>query len=103
MYNAAWQFKKYRTNPTIRAYQAGRNNTILWHPNTACGSSQVFIQNQATAGLYVYTPYRPNAAALANLYGTGDACSSYGNRNFWRLFTDWFGSTSSPASPTENG
>lgn len=93
VYNAAWQFKKYQYNPGGRAYQAGRWNTILWHPNTACGTSQVFIQNQATAGLYLYTPYRPNAAALANLYGTGDACSSYGNRNFWRIFNDWFGST----------
>lgn len=99
VYHAAWQFRKYRANPTIRAYQAGRFNTILWHPNTACGSSQVYIQNQATAGLYIYTPYRPNAAALANLYGTGDSCSSYGNRNFWRIFTDWFGSTTSPAAP----
>src|SRR5690606_3156716 len=25
--------------------------------------------------------------------GTGNSCSSYGNRNFWRIFTDWFGST----------
>jgi hypothetical protein len=99
VYNAAWQFRKYRANPGIRAYQAGRYNTILWHPNTSCGSSQVYIQNQATAGLYIYTPYRPNAAALANLYGTGDSCSSYGNRNFWRMFTDWFGSTSAPAAP----
>lgn len=93
LYNAAWQFKKYRANPGIRNYQAGRWNTILWNPNGACGSSQVYIQNQATAGLYVYTPYRPNQAALNNLYGTGDGCSSYGNRNFWRMFTDWFGST----------
>jgi hypothetical protein len=30
---------------------------------------------------------------LANLYGTGDSCSAYGNRNFWRIFRDWFGST----------
>ncbi len=93
VYHAAWQFKKYRARPTIRAYQAGRYNTIQWHPNAACGTSQVYIQNQATAGLYLYTPYRPNAAALQNLYGSGDACSSYGNRNFWRMFTDWFGST----------
>ena len=98
VYNAAWQFKKYRANPSIRGYQAGRTNTILWHPNTACGSSQVYIENQATAGLYVYTPYRPNKAALDNLYGTGDGCSSYGNRNFWRMFTDWFGSTSAPSA-----
>ena len=98
VYQASWQFKKYRARPAGRGYQAGRTNTILWHPNAACGSSQVYIQNQATAGLYLYTPYRPNAAALANLYGTGDGCSSYGNRNFWRMFTDWFGSTSSPAA-----
>ena len=97
VYHASWQFKKYRANPGIRQYQAGRNNTILWHPNASCGSSSVYIKNQATAGLYIYTPYRPNTAALRNLYGTGDSCSSYGNRNFWRMFTDWFGSTSTPA------
>src|SRR5690606_7604841 len=74
-------------------YRFERNNTILWHPNTSCGSSTVYISNQATAGLYIYTPYRPNQAALNNLYGTGDSCSSYGNRNFWRMFNDWFGST----------
>ncbi|MDA3803326.1 MULTISPECIES: hypothetical protein [Clavibacter] len=94
VYNAARQFKVYQSTPTRWNYQAGRVNTILWHPNAACGSSQVTIRNQATAGLYIYTPYRPNSAALANLYGTGDSCSSYGNRNFWRLYTDWFGSTS---------
>lgn len=99
VYHAAWQFKKYRARPLDRGYIAGRNNTILWHPNTGCGSSTVFIENQATAGLYVYTPYRPNAAALNNLYGTGDGCSSYGNRNFWRIFTDWFGPTTGGPAP----
>ncbi|WP_159600303.1 hypothetical protein [Agromyces humi] len=93
VYNAVWQFKKYQARPLDRGYIAGRNNNILWHPNGACGSSTVYIQNQATAGLYIYTPYRPNQAALNNLYGTGDGCSAYGNRNFWRIFTDWFGST----------
>jgi hypothetical protein len=94
VYNAAHQFKVYQSTPTRWNYQAGRSNRILWHPNADCGSSQVTIRNQATAGLYIYTPYQPNAAALRNLYGTGDSCSSYGNRNFWRLYTDWFGSTS---------
>lgn len=93
VYHASYQFKKYQYNPAIRNYQAGRVNTILWNPNSGCGSSQVYIENQATAGLYIYTPYRPNQAALNNLYGTGDGCSAYGNRNFWRIFTDWFGST----------
>lgn len=98
VYQAAYMFKKYQARPLSRGYIAGRYNTIKWNPNSACGSSQVYIQNQATAGLYVYTPYRPNSAALSNMYGTGNSCSAYGNRNFWRLFTDWFGSTSSSAA-----
>lgn len=93
VYQAAKGYKRYQANPHNYNYRAGRDNTILWHPNHGCGTSNVFIQNQATAGLYIYTPYRPNQAALNNLYGMGDGCSSYGNRNFWRMFNDWFGST----------
>ncbi len=37
---------------------------------------------------------------MNNLYGTGDGCSAYGNRNFWRMYTDWFGSTTGGGSPT---
>ena len=92
VYMAAWQFKVYRDSPTSFNHIAGRYNNVRYHPNVNCGSSQVFIQNDATAGLYNYTPYQPNASALANLYGTGDGCASYGNRNFWRIFSDWFGS-----------
>ncbi|WP_368666459.1 LGFP repeat-containing protein, partial [Cellulosimicrobium sp. TH-20] len=94
VYRAARQYQVYRANPTRYGYQAGRVNYVRYNPNQACGGSNVYIENQATAGLYIYTPYQPNAAALARLYGTGDSCSAYGNRNFWRLFTDWFGSTS---------
>ena len=97
VYAAALQFKRYQASPGSWAYQAGRNNSILYNPNAACGRKTVYIQNQATAGLYIYTPYTPNSAAMANLYGTGDSCSAYGNRNFWRMYTDWFG------SPTGNG
>ena len=93
VYNAALQFKRYAATPTSWGHVAGRLNAVRYSPNPACGASNVFIQNQATAGLYNYTPYQPNAAALANLYGTGDGCSAYGNRNFWRIYTDWFGST----------
>ena len=57
-----------------------------------CGSKSFTLKSQATAALYYYTPYTPNAAALKNLYGSGDTCSAYGNRNFWRFFSDWFGS-----------
>ncbi len=84
VYQAAKAYQRYKANPDNYNYKANRNNTILWHPNAACGSSNVFIQNQATAGLYIYTPYRPNQAALNNLYGTGNGCSSYGNRDICR-------------------
>lgn len=93
VYYAARQFEIYRLSPTSWGYQAGRYNNILYNPNGNCGTQRVYIENQATAGLYIYTPYVPNQAALNNLYGTGDGCSAYGNRNFWRTFTDWFGST----------
>lgn len=91
VYKAAWQYQTYRLFPSSFSYRAGRVNNILWNPNSGCGSSPVYIENQATAGLYIYTPYQPNAAALDHPYGLGDSCSSYGNRNFWRIFTDWFG------------
>jgi hypothetical protein len=96
VYSAAAQFRNYANNPTRYANRAGAVNNVRYHPNEACGASAVLIRNQATASLYNYTPYQPNSAALAAGYGTGDACSSYGNRNFWAYFTDWFGSTISP-------
>jgi hypothetical protein len=95
--HSAAQLRNYTNNPNSFNYTVGLN-TIKWNPNSACGTTQVNIQNQATADLYDYTPYAPNAAALSNLYGTGDSCSSYGNRNFWRYYTDWFGSTWGDAS-----
>ena len=91
VYFAARQLQVYRLNPTSFGYQAGRVNNVRLSPNAACGTQSVYIANQATASLYIYTPYTPNGAALTNLYGSGDACSSYGNRNFWRIFSDWFG------------
>jgi hypothetical protein len=77
-------------------------NYIQYNPNPGCGGTNVNIQNYATAALYSYTPYQPNAAALANLGGTGNSCSSYGNRNFWVYYTEWFGSThGAPAVSTD--
>jgi uncharacterized protein with LGFP repeats len=95
LYSAAKQFKNYAANPAKYSHRAGLTNNVRFHPNTGCGSSPVYIANQATASLYNYTPYQPNGAALAAGYGTGDACSAYGNRNFWNYFNDWFGSTQS--------
>ena len=71
-------------------YPVGINN-ILYNPNWDCGRLEVNIQNLATSALYRYTPYTPNQAALNAGYGTGDWCSSYGNRNFYQFFVDWFG------------
>ncbi|MEV7874831.1 hypothetical protein [Microbacterium sp. NPDC089188] len=99
VYYGARQFEVYRLNPSWWGYQAGRWNNILYNPSASCGTQRVYIENQATAGLYIYTPYVPNQAALRNLYGEGDGCSAYGNRNFWRTFTDWFGSTKAGGRP----
>ncbi|MBP9738691.1 hypothetical protein KBD20_03310 [Candidatus Saccharibacteria bacterium] len=90
---AAFQFRRYATYPSEYRYKPYQNNTIQYNPNAGCGSSTVYIENLATAGLYNYTPYQPNASALNNLYGSGDGCGAYGNRNFWRLYSDWFGAT----------
>lgn len=78
-------------DPNWRTPYLVGTNSILWNPNTGCGRSTVVIQNRATQALYNYTPYRPNQAALNAGYGTGDGCSSYGNRNFFLYFNDWFG------------
>lgn len=119
VYAAARQFKVYQAHPNSYNYVAGRINNILWQvavpgvanfhnsngspanaQNGHCGYSQVHIQNQATAALYIYTPYRPNSAALSNYPGVGDGCSAYGNRNFFAMFTNWFGNPKKPNLPS---
>lgn len=75
---------------------------IPYNPNGGCGGSNVNIANRATASLYSYTPYQPNAAALNNLYGLGDGCSAYGNRNFWRDMNAWFPDITVMTSPDGN-
>lgn len=81
---------------TYKAARFGKQpgvNFIGYSPNSACGGTNLNIQNYATAALYTYTPYQPNGAALAAGFGLGDACSAYGNRNFYNYYTQWFGST----------
>ena len=102
LYGAARQFKIYQAKPSNYRYVANRNNSIQWNPSASCGSTNVYIENQATAGLYNYTPYAPNQAALNAGYGTGNGCSSYGNRNFYLYFTDWFGTTAQTKLPDCN-
>ncbi len=107
MYGAAWQLKRYANPAGTSAYftwfAPGKTWNVRWHPNEGCGSAPVYIQNQATANLYYYTPYQPNAAAIRAGYGEGDGCSAYGNRNFYQYFTDWFGLTTQrdPAADIE--
>ena len=91
-YGMAKQWSRYRVDPYNYNYRAGQTVNILWNVvESGCGSAPVTIKNTATASLYNYTPYQPNAAALASYPGTGDACSAYGNRNFFFLFGKYFG------------
>jgi len=109
LYKAAGQLQWYGDpNSSFTYLKVGTNITIHYHPNKClasdangnctsskdvCGTKSFPLKSQATANLYYYTPYVPNASALDNLYGSGDSCSAYGNRNFWRFYSDWFGST----------
>tara|TARA_R100000365_G_scaffold1617_1_gene5463 strand:+ start:748 stop:3153 length:2406 start_codon:yes stop_codon:yes gene_type:complete len=101
VYGGARQMKRYANPPGTSNYftwyAPGKTWNVQYHPNVSCGRGAVYIENQATANLYYYTPYQPNAAALAAGYGLGNGCSSYGNRNFFNYFTDWFGSTQIPS------
>jgi LysM repeat protein len=94
VYNAAKQFKRYSNPPgTSRFFTwfpVGQTSQVRLHPNAACGTQPVVMKNQATAGLHYYTPYTPNSIAVVNMTGVGDGCSSYGNRNFWRIYNYWF-------------
>lgn len=89
--NAAELFR-YILDHGSKYYPVG-NNYVKYNPNSACGGSTVNIQNRATSALYQYTPYQPNAAVLNANPGTVVSCGAYGNINFYRLFTSWFGDT----------
>ena len=88
---AAWQFDYYSKNSNSYRYKIGTND-IQYSPDPACLTKRVNIENVATLSLYIYTPYVPNDAALANYPGTSN-CGAYGNRNFFMFFNEWFGST----------
>lgn len=89
---AAWQLRYYYNNMGSYNFAPGRVNTIQYSTNPACGTKNVYIENYATASLYIYTPYTPNDAALNAYPGTAN-CGAYGNRNFWFFWQEWFGST----------
>lgn len=87
VYGAAQQFQRYRLQPEKYAVKAWENNEIRFHPNAECQARTVYVENQATASLYNYTPYQPNDATLS---GYSDACSTWGNLNFYGLYRAWF-------------
>lgn len=45
----------------------------------------------------ISTPYTPNDAALRAYPGEA-SCGAYGNRNFWYMWQEWFGSTYAQAN-----
>lgn len=93
-YGMAKQWRRYVVDAGKYNYHKGQTVDILWNVvESGCGSAPVTIKTDATAALYNYTPYQPNAASLAGYPGEGDACSAYGNRNFYFMFQKWFGST----------
>ena len=85
---AAWLFREVLDGGWTN-YPVGENY-IQYNPNSGCGGSIVNVKNLATSALYRYTPYQPNAGAIAAGYGTA-YCGAYGNRNFYLYFEDWFG------------
>lgn len=95
--SAGFGYQVFYGTRQLKAYKAANfakqpgTHAIQYHPATSCGTKSINIKNYATAALYNYTPYVPNSAALANLGGTGNSCSSYGNRNFWYYYYSWFG------------
>lgn len=91
VYGAAKRFRYYESHRSEYRYRTGAINQIRYSPDSSCGFSDVYIENDATALLYIYTPYQPNRAALQAGDGEGDACSAYGNRNFVSIYQAWFG------------
>lgn len=90
-------FRKYTEHPGNWNYKVGPNE-ILYNVAEQCQQTkQVTIVNQATANLYIYTPYTPSDAAItawpAAVTGPDAACAAYGNRNFFYLFRKYFRST----------
>ena len=100
VYGAAWQFKRYGVGTDFDWFPVGKVSPVRYNLDATCGSKQVAIQNKATAALYYYTPYTPNAASLASYPLEGDDCSAYGIRNFWMLFNAWYGSSTAGSVPS---
>lgn len=72
--SASLQFKDYMDNPHLYSFKAGQTYTFTNpYSTTIQGDTVVTIRNQATAGLYNYTPHVYN-----------------GNYNFWKIWQRYF-------------
>ncbi len=103
VYYAARQMRKYQANPHDYMVLPGVPVAIPYAPGEGCEGPEVTVANVATSNLYNYTPYQPNLAALS---GEGDACSTWGNQNFYAFFNAWFGTpelAAASAKPQSGG
>ncbi|MFR0604602.1 hemagglutinin, partial [Bifidobacterium pseudolongum subsp. globosum] len=91
VFGSTERYQYYVRHEDQYGFHAGTLNYVQFNPDAACGGSEIYIENTATALLYIYTPYQPNLAALEAGAGEGDACSTYGNRNFSIIYSGWFG------------
>lgn len=89
VYGAASQFQRYRLQPGGFRVRAGVPVILGHSPDPACGGGEVTAANQATAGLYNYTPYLPNEAVTSG--AGGDECSSFSAWAFYGYFRTFFG------------
>lgn len=96
VYYGARQYQVYAKQPQLFNYRVGQTSYVAYSPDSSCSGTNVTMQSQATAGLYNYTPYQPNAAVLAAPQGQTVACGAYGNHNFWLDFWNWFGNPIGP-------
>lgn len=99
IYHGAMRLQEYGDPARGYRYQAGGTYDVQYSPYTFCGYGTVTIANRATAALYNYTPFTPTQATLdaGAAAVPDDVCASYGNRNFFRNFTLWFGSPTGAA------
>ncbi len=106
VFGAAHRLKYYQAHFKDYNYRPKQTAYIQYNPDESCGGTKVYIENDATAMLYIYTPYQPNKAALEGLAegsgGEGDSCSTYGNRNFTLFYNAWFGDPTRGEGTSDN-
>jgi putative cell wall-binding protein len=88
VYWAAWSLKDYKVDAAAADYRVGEPVRVRYSDAEGCDGTILTLRTQATASLYNYTPYQPDEDALA---GEEGPCASFGNLNFWIIYTDWFG------------